>query len=233
MREKVLVVEDEKSIADILEYNLRNAGYEAKSVYDGSEAMALFWEMEPDLVLLDLMLPGEDGLTICQQIRENSTVPVLMVTAKDAEEDVVAGLDAGADDYITKPFSPKEVLARVRAQIRRARGQLDVQKSDGSLRYGPLRIDLNRFQVYIDDEDAGLTQREYQLLLYLAEREGRVVTRKQLLQDVWGYSYYGDVRTVDVTIRRLREKIESDPSDPAMIMTRRGVGYLFTGDYGD
>ncbi|MFP4200792.1 MAG: response regulator [Bacillota bacterium] len=230
MSPKILVVEDEEAIADILEYNLRNAGYETKAVYHGNDAMGVVSEFRPDLILLDLMLPGRNGLDICQSIRADSDVPILILTARDSEEDVVRGLDAGADDYVTKPFSPKELLARVRAHLRRASGSGDSRHEGGIMDYGRLRIDTNLYQAYVDGEDAGLTHREYQLLSFLAEREGRVVTRKQLLQDVWGYSYFGDVRTVDVTIRRLREKIEVDPSDPTLIITRRGVGYLFTGD---
>ncbi|MFO7942253.1 MAG: response regulator [Bacillota bacterium] len=227
---KILVVEDEKAIADILEYNLRNAGYETAAVYDGNEAMANISDFRPDLILLDLMLPGRNGLDICESVRDDSDVPILILTARDSEEDVVRGLDAGADDYVTKPFSPRELLARVRAQLRRGSGSMDRRDEKGIMDYGRLQIDTNLYQAYVDGEDAGLTRREYQLLLYLAEREGRVVTRKQLLQDVWGYSYFGDVRTVDVTVRRLREKIEIDPSDPSLVTTRRGVGYLFTGD---
>ncbi len=233
MSSKILVVEDEKAIADILEYNLRNAGYETEAVYDGGEVMGSFRVFAPDLVLLDIMLPGRNGLDLCEDIRKDSNVPVLMLTSRDSEEDIVRGLDVGADDYVTKPFSPKELLARVRAQLRRASGGGVVRDvEEGIMDYGRLCIDTNRYQVRVNGEDAGLTRREYQLLLYLAEREGRVVTRKQLLADVWGYSYFGDVRTVDVTVRRLREKIEVDPSDPDLIITRRGVGYLFTGDSG-
>ncbi len=233
MPSKILVVEDEKAIADILEYNLRNAGYETSAIYHGDEAAEAITSFEPDLVLLDIMLPGKDGLEICEGLRRESDVPVLMLTARDSEEDVVRGLDVGADDYVTKPFSPKELLARVRAQLRRASGTLRAESRDGVMDYGRLAIDTNLYLVTVDGEDTGLTRREYQLLLYLAEREGRVVTRKQLLQDVWGYSYFGDVRTVDVTIRRLREKIEVDPSEPQLIITRRGVGYLFTGESGE
>lgn len=233
MPDRILIVEDEKAIADILEYNLRAAGYETLAVQDGSDAMDSFADFAPDVVLLDIMLPGLDGLDICQQIRRDSAVPVLMLTARDSEEDVVRGLDAGADDYITKPFSPKELMARVRAQLRRAAAVVPVAGDEGVMEYGRLKIDYNLYQAFIEGRDAGLTRREYQLLVYLAERQGRVVTRKQLLQDVWGYSYFGDVRTVDVTVRRLREKIEVDPSDPHYIATRRGVGYLFAGEPGE
>ncbi len=226
MSQTILVVDDEKPIADILEYNLKNAGFETVSAYDGEEAVRAFREREPDLVLLDIMLPHRGGIEVCEMIRKDSAVPVLMLTAKDEEEDVVQGLDAGADDYITKPFSPKEVMARVRAHLRRYNEQVSSATSN-VLDCGHLRIDRDRYQAFVDGEDAGLTRREFELLTYLAEREGKVVTRKQLLEEVWGYQYYGDVRTVDVTVRRLREKVETDPSDPSLVVTRRGVGYIF------
>jgi len=228
--DKILVVDDEEPIAEILEYNLRKAGYETQAAYDGEQALQIFESSKPDLVLLDIMLPGRDGIDVCEQIRKNSSVPVLMLTAKDAEDDVVQGLNAGADDYITKPFSPREVLARVRAQLRRSKGGLaDEESTDGDvLSFGQLRIDLNRFQAFVDGEDVGLTRREFELLAYLAQNVNKVITREQLLGDVWGYQYYGDVRTVDVTVRRLREKVEEDPSEPRYVLTRRGVGYIFT-----
>lgn len=228
--DKILVVDDEEPIAEILEYNLQKAGYETQAAYDGEQALKIFESSKPDLVLLDIMLPGRDGIDVCEQIRKNSSVPVLMLTAKDAEDDVVQGLNAGADDYITKPFSPREVLARVRAQLRRFKGGLaDEESTDGDvLSFGQLRIDLNRFQAFVDGEDVGLTRREFELLAYLAGHANKVITREQLLGDVWGYQYYGDVRTVDVTVRRLREKIEEDPSEPRYVLTRRGVGYIFT-----
>ncbi len=229
MTRKVLIVDDEKPIADILQYNLRSAGYETAAAYDGEEALLVFRDMHPDLVLLDIMLPGRGGIEVCEAIRRESAVPVVMLTAKDEEEDVINGLDAGADDYITKPFSPGEVMARVRAQLRRSCGELTAGQ-DSQMTWGYLCIDLDRYQAFVDSEDAGLTRREFDLLVYLAERLGKVITRKQLLQDVWGYKYYGDVRTVDVTIRRLREKIERDPSNPSLIITRRGVGYIFAAD---
>ncbi len=230
MPDKILVVDDEEPIAEILEYNLRKAGYETEAAYDGEQALQLFHKSEPDLVLLDIMLPGRNGIDVCEQIRKHSSVPVLMLTAKDAEDDVVEGLNAGADDYITKPFSPREVLARIRAQLRRFKGVLTDEEhaDDGVLSFGQLRIDLNRFQTFVDGEDAGLTRREFELLSYLARHANKVITREQLLGDVWGYQYYGDVRTVDVTVRRLREKIEEDPSKPRYVLTRRGVGYIFT-----
>ncbi len=229
MNRRVLVVDDEKPIADILEYNLKAAGYETVAAYDGEEALRVFREMHPDLVLLDIMLPGRGGIQVCESIRRESAVPVVMLTAKDSEDDVINGLDAGADDYIIKPFSPREVMARVRAQLRRSHGELE-EGHEPAMKWGYLSIDLDRYQAFVDDEDACLTRREFDLLVYLAKRVGKVVTRKQLLQDVWGYKYYGDVRTVDVTIRRLREKIERDPSSPSLIITRRGVGYIFAAD---
>ncbi len=233
MPDTILVVDDEEPIADILEYNLRKAGYETEAAYDGEKALSLFKTLQPDLILLDIMLPGRNGIEVCEQIRQESAIPVLMLTAKDAEDDVVEGLSAGADDYITKPFSPREVLARIEAQLRRTKGLLSETsraEDDGQLVFGRLQIDLNRFQVFINDEDVGLTRREFELLAYLAKNVNKVITREQLLAEVWGYEYYGDVRTVDVTVRRLREKIEEDPSEPHYVVTRRGVGYIFTGE---
>ena len=233
MPDTILVVDDEEPIAEILEYNLRKAGYETEAAYDGEKALSLFKTLQPDLILLDIMLPGRNGIEVCEQIRQESAIPVLMLTAKDAEDDVVEGLNAGADDYITKPFSPREVLARIEAQLRRTKGLLSETsraEDDGQLVFGRLQIDLNRFQVFINDEDVGLTRREFELLAYLAKNVNKVITREQLLAEVWGYEYYGDVRTVDVTVRRLREKIEEDPSEPHYVVTRRGVGYIFTGE---
>ena len=233
MPDTILVVDDEEPIAEILEYTLRKAGYETEAAYDGEKALSLFKTLQPDLILLDIMLPGRNGIEVCEQIRQESAIPVLMLTAKDAEDDVVEGLNAGADDYITKPFSPREVLARIEAQLRRTKGLLSETsraEDDGQLVFGRLQIDLNRFQVFINDEDVGLTRREFELLAYLAKNVNKVITREQLLAEVWGYEYYGDVRTVDVTVRRLREKIEEDPSEPHYVVTRRGVGYIFTGE---
>jgi two-component system response regulator VicR len=222
--EKILVVEDEKPIADILKFKLENEGYLCFCASDGQEALEKFFALQPDLVLLDLMLPKIDGLEVCKQIRQNSSVPVIILTAKDSEIDKVLGLELGADDYVTKPFSNRELLARIRAKLRRK----NLEQADYPSLYqvGELTIDAKRFVVVKRGQAIYLTQREFELLLYLARNAGHVFSRKQLLQAVWGYEQYGDERTVDVTIRRLREKIEDDPANPKYLVTRRRLGYV-------
>jgi len=228
MSARILIVDDEMPIADILKYNLEKAGYETLVSHDGQAALRVFREEMPDLVLLDIMLPEKDGITVCRELRRHTSVPILMLTAKDGEEDTVRGLEAGADDYITKPFSPREVLARVGAQLRRARGGVGPDTAGGGLLVmGELRIDPASRQAFRGDEEVALTRREFELLRFMAAHLGKVVTREELLREVWGYEYLGDVRTVDVAIRRLREKVEDDPSEPRYIQTRRGVGYIF------
>jgi two-component system response regulator VicR len=227
---KVLVVEDEKPIADILEYNLSKDGYEVKAVYTGNEAVDVALEFKPDLILLDIMLPGIDGLNVCRQVRQHLSCPIIMVTAKDAEIDKVLGLELGADDYVTKPFSTRELLARIKAQLRRSqqgdRGKPEAADAGDKL---PLEIDRNFFSVRRADKEVDLTQREFELLDFLSSNPGKIFTREDLLKKVWGYDYFGDVRTVDVTIRRLRVKIEENPSNPQFILSRRGLGYYFKG----
>lgn len=227
---KILVVEDEKPIADILEYNLSKEGYEVKAVYSGDEAVDVALAFKPDLILLDIMLPGIDGLNVCRQVRQHLSCPIIMVTAKDAEIDKVLGLELGADDYVTKPFSTRELLARIKAHLRRSqledRERADLADADSKL---PLEIDRNFFSVKRADTVVDLTQREFELLDFLSSNPGKIFTREDLLKKVWGYDYFGDVRTVDVTIRRLRVKIEENPSDPQFILSRRGLGYYFKG----
>lgn len=225
---KILVVDDEKPISDIVKFNLTKEGYEVFTAYDGEEAVAMVKEVEPDLILLDLMLPKIDGLEVCRQVRKDYDIPIIMVTAKDSEIDKVLGLELGADDYVTKPFSNRELVARVKANLRRhGATNSKVQEEDESneLEIGALVIHPDAYIVSKRGETIELTHREFELLHYLAKHLGQVMTREHLLQTVWGYDYFGDVRTVDVTVRRLREKIEDNPSHPGWLVTRRGVGY--------
>ncbi len=228
---KILVVDDEQPIADILKFNLEKEGYEVVCAFDGQEAVNVAFAEKPDLILLDLMLPMKDGMDVCRELRAGKLdVPIIMLTAKDTELDKVLGLEMGADDYVTKPFSTRELLARVKAHLRRlaklgSESEAEEQKKN-SIRLANLMIDQDMYVVYKDGEALDLTHREFELVQYLVRNSGKVMTREHLLQAVWGYEYLGDVRTVDVTIRRLREKIEDDPSKPEYIITRRGLGYL-------
>jgi two-component system response regulator VicR len=225
---KILVVEDEHSISDIIKFNLKKEGYEVETAYDGKEGMEKALDCGCDLVLLDIMLPLMDGFEVCRRVREKSNVPILMLTAKEEEVDKVLGLELGADDYITKPFGMRELLARIKANIRRSDKMNVAEDTPPDIRdFGTLQIDTNRYEVKKHDKCLELTLREFELLRYLAEREDKVFSREQLLEEVWGYEYYGDIRTVDVTVRRLREKLEDDPSDPKYIITKRGIGYFF------
>src|SRR5690554_3976027 len=227
MAKKVLVVDDEKPIADILQFNLKKEGYEVYCAYDGDEALKMTEEIKPDLILLDIMLPNRDGMEVCREIRKKYEMPIIMLTAKDSEIDKVLGLELGADDYVTKPFSTREILARVKANLRRHQLVTSAQGENESneIKIGSLVIHPDAYVVSKRGETIELTHREFELLYYLAKHIGQVMTREHLLQTVWGYDYYGDVRTVDVTVRRLREKIEDNPSHPVWIITRRGVGY--------
>jgi two-component system, OmpR family, response regulator VicR len=227
MEKRILVVDDEKPIADILQFNLQKEGYEVICAYDGEEALQKVEEIMPDLILLDIMLPQKDGMEVCREVRKKYDMPIIMLTAKDSEIDKVLGLELGADDYVTKPFSTRELLARVRANLRR-HSQIAVQEETNDTNeiiIGSLVIRPDAYIVSKRGETIELTHREFELLHYLAKHIGQVMTREHLLQTVWGYDYYGDVRTVDVTVRRLREKIEDNPSHPSWIVTRRGVGY--------
>jgi len=225
---KVLIIEDDKTISDIVRFNLTKEGFDTDTAYDGGEGLEMALNTDPDLVLLDLMLPIMDGTEVCKKIREKSNVPIIILTAKPEEVDKVLGLELGADDYITKPFGLRELIARVKANIRRA-GMTDIVGADPAnvKEYGSITIDLNRYEARKHGKPLELTLREFELLKYLAEREDKVYSREQLLEDVWGYEYYGDIRTVDVTVRRLREKLEDDSSDPRYVLTKRGVGYYF------
>lgn len=227
MDKKILVVDDEKPIADILQFNLKKEGYDVYCAYDGNKALEMVEEIKPDLILLDIMLPQRDGMEVCREVRKKYEMPIIMLTAKDSEIDKVLGLELGADDYVTKPFSSRELIARVKANLRRhqhtaAQAELD---DSNEISVGSLIIHPDAYIVSKRGEKIELTHREFELLHYLAKHIGQVMTREHLLQTVWGYDYYGDVRTVDVTIRRLREKIEDNPSHPTWIVTRRGVGY--------
>ncbi len=227
---KVLIVEDEKTISDIIKVNLLKEGYEISTAYDGQEALAVFENEEIDLILLDVMLPKIDGFQVCRKIRVKSNVPIIMLTAKEEEVDKVLGLELGADDYITKPFGMRELIARVKANIRRVEFDIITEEENVNQKLitsQDLIIDLARYEVKKKEEIVELTKREFELLSFLATQDTQVFTREQLLKDVWGYEYYGDIRTVDVTVRRLREKIETDSSNPKLLMTKRGVGYYF------
>ena len=227
---KILVVDDEKNIVDIIKYNLKKEGYDVITASDGEDAIKFNEEYKPDLILLDIMMPKLDGYAACRKIREKYDTPIIMLTAKDAEIDKILGLELGADDYITKPFSVRELVARVKANLRKRGGALsDLEKTDDKnvLSFGQLAIDTNLFEVKKDNKTVDLTLREYELLKFLASQKTQVFSRETLLEKVWGYEYFGDVRTVDVTVRRLREKIEDDPGKPTYILTKRGVGYYF------
>ena len=230
MKNVVLIVEDEAPISDILSFNLKKEGYEVRTAFDGEEGLKKALEKDVDLVLLDVMLPIMDGFEVCKRIRISSSVPVIIVTAKEEEVDKVLGLELGADDYITKPFSMRELIARVKANIRR-NSMLPTAEDEtaGSdiLNVRDLTIDSSRYEVKKRGQLLELTVREYELLKYLAQNKDQVFSREQLLEQVWDYEYYGDIRTVDVTVRRLREKLEDNSSDPDYIMTKRGLGYYF------
>lgn len=226
VNQKILVVDDEQPIADIVKFNLEKEGYEVIVAYDGDEAIRLAQGENPDLVILDIMLPNKDGNEVCREIRKTQTMPIIMLTAKDSEIDKVLGLELGADDYVTKPFSNRELIARVKANLRRQQVVPDdTAKTSKDIKIGSLVIHPDAYIVSRDGEQIELTHREFELLHYLARHIGQVMTREHLLETVWGYDYFGDVRTVDVTVRRLREKIEETPSNPMWIVTRRGVGY--------
>ncbi|PKM49167.1 MAG: DNA-binding response regulator [Firmicutes bacterium HGW-Firmicutes-7] len=229
MNNTILIVDDEKAIVDILDFNLRRDGYEVIKAYNGEDGLRLFREKNPDLVLLDIMMPKIDGLQVCKEIRSESNTPIIMLTAKAEEVDKVIGLEFGADDYVTKPFSVREVLARVKANIRRRAMDVKELGKAKELSFDQMVINLDRYEVKKNEDVLDLTVREYELLVYLATQKEQIFTREQLLEKVWGYEYFGDVRTVDVTVRRLREKIEDDSSNPKYVLTKRGIGYYFKG----
>ena len=235
-KKTILVVDDEKPIIDILVYNLKKEGYNTLEATDGEMGLNIAIEQRPDLILLDVMLPKMDGLTVCKRVKQTYNVPILMISAKDEEIDKIVGLELGADDYITKPFSVRELMARVKANLRKNEISnipketiSDAMESNGKkenvIKVNDLELDLDRFEVRVRDEIIDLTLREFEVLKFLATQPGQVVTRETLLEKVWGYEYYGDIRTVDVTVRRIREKIEKDTSSPKILITKRGVGY--------
>lgn len=224
---KILVVEDEKPISDILKFNLEKEGYTVICAFDGNEAIELAETEHPDLILLDVMLPEKDGNEVCREIRKTMHMPIIMLTAKDSEIDKVLGLEFGADDYVTKPFSNRELIARIKANLRRSKQAVDqsVEAEKKEIHLGSITIHPDAYSVSKNGDHIDLTHREFELFYYLGRHIGQVMTREHLLETVWGYDYFGDLRTVDVTVRRLREKVEDDPSNPTWIVTRRGVGY--------
>ena len=231
MNKRVLIVDDEKAIVDILEFNLQRDGYDTLKAYDGPEGLRMAREENPDLVLLDVMLPGMDGFEVCRTLRaEGSDVPIVMITAREEETDKVFGLENGADDDVTKPFSMRELLARVKANMRRTLAPAPETAEGGSeRRMRDLIIDEDRRTVVKNGRELDLTQREYELVRFLARNPGKVISRQELMSEVWQYAYYGDLRAVDVAVRRLREKLEDNPAEPAYVLTKRGVGYYFAG----
>lgn len=239
LKKTILIVDDEKPIVDILVYNLQKEGYNTLEANDGEEAINIAFDKKPDLILLDIMLPKIDGLTVCKKIRNSFNMPIIMISAKDEEIDKIVGLELGADDYITKPFSVRELMARVKANLRKAEVTMNpmveikqtkkiVENQDNVIELGDLILNLDKFEVKVRGKVIDLTLREFEVLRYLANQPGQVVTREALLEKVWGYEYYGDIRTVDVTIRRIREKIENDTSSPKILITKRGVGYYLS-----
>ena len=239
-KKTILIVDDEKMILNLLSCNLIKEGYNVIEAKDGIEAINLAQEKKPNLILLDVMLPKLDGLSVCKRIKNMMNIPILMVTAKDEELDKIVGLELGADDYITKPFSIRELLARVKANLRKADVISNIRQEEKEkkaneeaielkrtniIKVGVLTLDLDRFEVMVNDKIVDLTLREFEVLKFLASDPGQVITRETLLEKVWGYEYYGDIRTVDVTVRRIREKIEKDTSNPKILITKRGVGY--------
>ncbi len=238
MPEKILVVDDEISLQETLAYNLKKQGYEVQTTGDGAEALDLAREMQPDLIVLDVMLPGLDGFEICRILRKEMSTPVLMLTARDDEIDRVVGLEVGADDYMAKPFSMRELIARVKAMLRRVRLiREEVKTGEGQdgrpkqeiLEFGNLRIDMTRREITVNGEVVAFKPKEYELLTFLAQHQGQVLSREFILERVWGWDFIGDSRTVDVHVRWLREKIENDPANPRRIITVRGAGYRFEG----
>lgn len=234
MQPKVLIVEDEQSLQETLVYNLTKEGYKVEAVGDGNVALDIARKMRPDLIVMDIMLPGLDGFEITRIIRQEMNVPILVLTARDDEIDRVLGLEIGADDYLTKPFSMRELIARIKAQLRRVRlireeMETETIKSDDTLVMDNLVLNLTRREVHLNDKVMAIKPKEYELLLFLARHKGQVLSRELLLERVWGWDFSGGSRTVDVHIRWLREKIEADPANPIRIVTVRGVGYRFEG----
>ena len=230
-KKTVLIVDDEKPIADILELNLQKEGYNTLVANDGLTAVNMALEKKPNLILLDIMLPKMDGLTVCKKIRSTLDIPIIMLTAKEEEIDKILGLELGADDYVTKPFSVRELIARIKANLRKYEisnnmiSEMENKNNERKMIIGDLQLDIDRFEVKVKDRKVDLTVREFEVLKYLANQPGQVVSRELLLEKVWGYEYFGDIRTVDVTVRRIREKIEEDTTEPKILITKRGIGY--------
>ncbi len=232
----VLVVDDEQAIIDVLKFNLVKEGYRILEAKDGQTGLEIALRERPDLIMLDIMLPKIDGLTVCKRVKNVYNIPIIILTARDTEIDKIVGLELGADDYITKPFSVRELVARVKANIRKAdvaiedttklsEEKQETSKKTNKIKVRDLELDLDKFEVKVRGSIIDLTLREFEVLKFLAAQPGQVVTRETLLEKVWGYEYYGDIRTVDVTVRRIREKIEADTSSPQILITKRGVGY--------
>jgi len=238
MADKILVVDDEISLQETLAYNLNKQGYEVLTSGDGKQALKMAREQKPDLIILDVMLPGIDGFEVCRILRKEMSTPVLMLTARDDEIDRVVGLEVGADDYLSKPFSMRELIARVKAMLRRdrlIREEINQQEAKNAelkpkiLEFDNLRIDMTRREITVDEKVIPFKPKEYELLTFFAQHQGQVLTREFILERVWGWDFVGDSRTVDVHVRWLREKIEQDPANPRRIITVRGAGYRFEG----
>lgn len=238
-KKTILIVDDEKNIVNLLVHNLTKEGYDTLEAYDGVSAVEIAIDKKPDLILLDRMLPKQDGTAVCVQIKHYMNVPIIMISAKGEETDKIVGLELGADDYITKPFSIRELIARVKANLRKnefnlytdreeASQKAEIKMTDEKIIIGQLELDLEKFTVKIRGKTVDLTIKEFDFLKYLAKQPGQVVTRELLLEKVWGYEYYGDIRTVDVTVRRIREKIELDTTNPKILVTKRGIGYYIS-----
>lgn len=225
----ILIVEDEKTIADMLVFNLKREGYDTLVAYDGIEGLRLALSGQADLILLDVMLPGMDGFALLNRLRETSSTPVIMVTAREEERDKILGLESGADDYVTKPFSVKELSARIKANMRRSVPER-MHTDERTHAAGALSVNRELQTAYKNERALELTQREYELLCYFLASPGKIISREELMENVWGYEYYGDLRTVDVAMRRLREKIEDDPAEPRYILTKRGIGYYLSAE---
>lgn len=241
-KKTVLVVDDEVTIVELLKHHLELEGYNVLEANDGITGLEIALNERPNLILLDIMLPKLDGLSVCKRIKNVYNVPILMITAKDTEIDKILGLELGADDYVTKPFSTRELMARVKANLRKYDAVLlesreekkqeeqGKKQLENKIRVGDITLDLDKFEVKIKDEVIDLTLREFEVLKFLAMQTGQIVTREELLEKVWGYEYYGDIRTVDVTVRRIREKIEKDTTAPKRLVTKRGIGYYLAAD---
>lgn len=235
-KKTVLIVDDEQPIVDMLKFNLIKEGYDILEANDGETAVNIALDKRPNIILLDVMLPKMDGLSVCRKIKNSYNVPILMLSAKGEELDKILGLELGADDYITKPFSVRELMARVKANLRKAESftvneveeKIEESNDGGKIKVGELELNLDKFEVKVRGKVVELTIREFEVLKFLASQPSQVVTRESLLEKVWGYEYYGDIRTVDVTVRRIREKIERDTSNPKILITKRGVGYYIS-----